>query len=726
MDDGSKDRIQPVGTFDLTDDNYADPRALGLEVSLQPFCEHTSSQRGTMYASHLQQHLELLFREMPIVATGKEEHFGHYDFNKFGEKEMIIEAVIPKFRTNPQLIREAPTYTVIFRDLSDPHNQFYDCYELSPYTVCSSGFGYHNKILNPKLLRVGTRVSKDTPILVSSAHDGYTQDENGILRNGNEYMMGVNANVAFATHPSATTDSVVVSRRLANKMTHLAVGKISIEIKTDDIPLNLYGNEEDYFCFPNIGSLVNPNGIIMAIRSSSNETIFDLTPSALMKPNWDSDKLYYAQPGAKVIDIQLYTRYSQIAKCRRERNTIFEQMFAYQEMHYAYYQEVINTYNRLKESGLPLSPAYNQLVTRCMEMMKTKTTFNGYKLMDRKAKEPIDFIVLELTYAWERRMSVGFKTTGREGAKGVNTCIMNDEDMFIDDFGYQADLIISFESGYNRMNTGQFFEQYIARGCLMISDRVRNGEYGTDPQKIFDILIDFARDIRPLYAELLLNLFNCPEKREAFVEAVKAQGMRVIVSSFSIKDMEKVVLTLYNKWKITKTCCNFATYVDGKRKVIRSKTPIMIGPKYLYLLGKLPHYQLISAEFGHVSQFEMPIKLSNDLKKQSPYSRTPLRLGEDEYSILSMCIGPVNAARLMGLYTSSIKAVEQLQDVLLNNPQPTAVEDIQMSTDDIIGDSKTVTMLTHMFGVSGVGIPTTSAWEKYLDFREEQGREDLI
>jgi hypothetical protein len=405
---------------------------------------------------------------------------------------------------------------------------------------------------------------------------------------------------------------------------------------------------------------------------------------------------------------------------------VFEQLFTYQEMHYQYYQAVVNAYNKLKETGLPLSPKFNQLVTRCMEMLRTKTTFNGYKLMNRKEKEPIDFIVLEVTYAWERQMGIGFKTTGREGAKAVNSCIMDDKDMYIDDYGYQADLIISFESAYNRMNTGQFFEQYIGRACLMITDRIRNGEYGQDPQAIFATLVDFANDIRPLYAELLRLTFDIPEKREAFVEAVKRDGMRMIISSFSIKEMEEVVLRLYKKWKIDKTCVNFATYTNGERKVLRSKMPIMIGPKYIYLLGKLPHYQLISAEFGHVSQFEMPIKLSNDLKKQSPYSRTPLRLGEDEYSILSMCITPINAARLMGLYTSSIRAVELLQEGLLNSEKPSALEDIPMTTSEIIDESKTVTMLTHMFGVSGVGMPTTDAWEKYLDFREEQGREDLI
>lgn len=303
---------------------------------------------------------------------------------------------------------------------------------------------------------------------------------------------------------------------------------------------------------------------------------------------------------------------------------------------------------------------------------------------------------------------------------------MKNEDMFIDDYGYQADLVISFESAYNRMNTGQLFEQYIGRACLMITDRIRNGEYGNDPQQIFDILIDFANDVRPLYAELLKVTFDIPEKREAFVEAVKRDGMRMIIASFSIKDMEKVVLTLYRKWKIDKTCVNFATYVNGERIPLRSKTPIMIGPKYIYLLGKLPHYQLISAEFGYVSQFEMPIKLSNDLKKQSPYSRTPLRLGEDEYSILSMCITPINAARLMGLYTSSVKAVDQLMECLLTAEKPSALENIPMTTNEIISGSKTVTMLTHMFGVSGVGTPTTDTWNKYVDFRHEQGRVDLI
>lgn len=726
MDDGSGDRFMPEGQFDLTDDNYVDPRIIGLETHLQTMAEHTSSQRGTMLASHLPQHVEILHREMPVIASGHEEQFGDYDFNTFGNREMIIEAVIPKFKSNPQMIKEAPTYTIIFRDCSDPSNQIIDSYELSQYTVCSNGFGYKNQILNPRLLRVGTKIDKDTPILVSSAHGGYTQDENGILKNGHEYMMGINANVAFATHPAATTDSVVVSRRLANKMSHIAFSKLSVEIRREDIPLNLYGSFEEYFCIPNIGARINQNGILFGLRNSSNETIFDQTAAALQKPIWDSDRLYYGAPGAKVIDVQVYTRYSQIAKCRRERNQVFDQLFNYQEMHYQYYQDVVATYIRLKETGLALSPKFNQLVTRCMELLKTKTTFNGYKLVNRKEKAPIDFMMVEITYAWERHMSIGFKTTGRDGAKGVNTCIMEDADMFIDDYGYQADLYISFESVYNRMNIGQPFEQYIGRACMMMTDRVRNGEYGSSPTEIFNVLMDFTNDIRPLYAELLKLTFDIPEKQEAFIEAVKQDGMRMVISSFSIRDMEKVTLTLYRKWKIDKTCCNFATYIDGQRKALRTKKPVMIGPKYIYLLGKLPHYQLISAEFGHVSQFEMPIKLSNDLKKQSPYSRTPLRLGEDEFAILCMCITPLCAARLMGIHMSSIRAIELLQEGLLTAEKPSALLDINMTTHEIINDSKTATMLTHMFGVAGIGIPTTDSWEDYITFRKEQGREDLI
>lgn len=727
MDDGSNDRIMPPGQFDLTDDNYVDPRIQGLETSLQPFAERISSQRGTMFASHLQQHLELIHAEMPIIATGKEVHFGDYDFNSFGGREMIIEAVIPKFRGNPQMIKDAPTYTIIFRDLTDPNNQVLDCYELSAYTTCACGFGYKNQILNPRLLRVGARIDKNTPIVVSSAHDGYTQDDNGILRDGAMYKMGVNANVAYATHPAATTDAVVVSTRLRDKMSHIATESVSAEIKQDDILLNIYGTYPDYFSIPNIGDCINSNGILLAIRSYSDDALFDMTPSALQKPNWESsDRLYYGHPGAKVIDIQVYTRYSQIAKCRRDHNLVFEQLFQYQDMHFVYYQEIVNVYNRLKETELPLSPRFNQLVTRCMEMIKTKMTFNGYKLMNRKEKEPIDFMTVKITYAWERRMSIGFKTTGRDGAKGVNTCCLPLEDMYTDDFGYIADIIISFESVLNRMNVGQLYEQCLGRGCMMITDRVRNGEYGSDAQHIFDVLIDFARDIRPLYAELLLAVFTTPEKREAFVEAVKQEGMRLIISSFSIKDMEKVVMTLYEKWKIVKTPVKVTTYEGDKKVVYRSEFPMLIGPKYLYLLGKQPHYQLISTEFGFVSQFELPIKLSNDLKKQSPYSRTPLRLGEDEYAILSMMIGPLNAARIMGLYASCIEAIEMTQEALLNSDNPVNVYDIPMSTSDIIGKSKAVTMCSHMFGVSGIGIPIRSAWDKYVNFRQQQGREDLI
>jgi len=91
-----------------------------------------------------------------------------------------------------------------------------------------------------------------------------------------------------------------------------------------------------------------------------------------------------------------------------------------------------------------------------------------------------------------------------------------------------------------------------------------------------------------------------------------------------------------------------------------------------------------------------------------------------------MCITPLCAARLMGIHMSSIRAIEQLQECLLTADKPSAITDISMSTREIISDSKTATMLSHMFGVAGIGVPTTEAWEDYVNFRKEQGREDLL
>jgi len=61
--------------------------------------------------------------------------------------------------------------------------------------------------------------------------------------------------------------------------------------------------------------------------------------------------------------------------------------------------------------GYKISDKFNTLVTRCLGMYPSKG--NKIKLMNKR--EMVEFIDIEITWSYERKVGRGFKLTGRFG-----------------------------------------------------------------------------------------------------------------------------------------------------------------------------------------------------------------------------------------------------------------------------------------------------------------------
>jgi len=407
-----------MNDYTLDDDVLIDHRVAGMEALLNPFGIYDSSPRLDMAAKHTVQSLVLKGNEFPKVFSGYETIFGRYMMDTAErDQDAEIIAVIPKYLfTAKQHMSENPELTVIYRGLSDKKISYFT---VSKYSKGTDGYGYYNTIVNQHLLTPGTYLPKDVQLTKSPAHHGAM------------YNLGTNANVAYITLPETVDDAFVISRSLAEKATTKSIKTISIRIPSSYHPLNLYGDDIDLRFMPDIGEQVRDDGIICGFRTPTNTTFMADTQSTILsEPQYLHDKLYRAPKGSIVLDIDCYMNKMNVPK------HLWLQVDRYMAASTNYYKSVVDIYNTYKSNSI--SNAFNTLVTKAMSrLLASGSPVRGVqsktavKLSNRENQ--IDFLQIDITYAYDLKVERGFKFTDRHGHKGVVAAIWEDEDMPIDD-----------------------------------------------------------------------------------------------------------------------------------------------------------------------------------------------------------------------------------------------------------------------------------------------------
>ena len=371
------------------------PELLGSPALLTRFLQNTSSQRSLMSGNALPQAEILHGSECSRIQTGFETKYGRYQFDVSSrDQDVQILEVIPKFKVSVRndQIRNNPTLTVIYLGSDDGRIGYFD---VNSYTELHSGFGYINKKMNQFRLTKGDFVAKETKFVSAPNHDD------------DIYEMGTMVNSCYIPMWDTTDDAFVISRSLAKKMEHTVIDTVIINIKADSIPLNLYGDDLDYKCFPDIGERVREDGIVMGFRQRNESTFLtDITARALCEPEYLHDDIYVAEPGAEIIDVQIFTNQKVYPTLN---DGPYVQLMHYQDQHHEYYAAIIDAYERLKKEGYKCRPEFSNLVTKC----KGWCYYKGGKsmiLMDKK--EPVEFIRVKLTYAYTQKVNHGFKITG--------------------------------------------------------------------------------------------------------------------------------------------------------------------------------------------------------------------------------------------------------------------------------------------------------------------------
>ena len=683
----------------LLKDTTASVKLLGLEALLVPFLQHTSSQRVSMFASHIVQALPPEYAEHPYLFTGYENIIGRYTFNRTErDQEIFVVDVIPKYieRVGIRQIKINPRLTVIYIGREDGLVHYF---HHDTYTCGTDGYGYDNTWSHTSMLKPDMLIPKDVE---------FSRSPSKIGKNG--YGMGTNVNVAFLSLPEVNNDAFLISDRMARKFTTKFYSTVEFDIHPDQVPLNLYGDDEEHKFLPDIGEYVREDGILCGFRSPTDST-FVSDMMSLNTPHVLHDDLYYVSPNSQIVDIEFHA--SPLRNKVRTDKNLFVQVDKYLQPYVKYWQRIWNNYQELKKKEIPLSPEFNTLATRAGAFIM------AYGLrpqgMNRKpdiklckGREKIEYIHCKIVYKKDRLVAPGFKLSDRYGAKGVVSAIKPLAEMPTDQYGFITDCVKDPESIPNRMNPGQQYEAGINRVSVFVQRQAIELRKTKGDEAAIAHVLGYIERLNPAYKEIAVEPL-VSKNPTYFLDTIEQAeedgkiGIYLMIPPFLKHITPKKMLELRDAYDVKFSPVVFYPR-DKNDKPYRSVTKcnVSIGAEYMYLLYKVPHVK--APGVGYINQFKVPIKPSQHAKLMSLIVQTPLRFGEDENRIGTMCAGPEAIARLMGMHANSFEAVKQTIKTLLTVEDPTSLERVDISNERIKETNNIIGVAKHLMSTMGINM----------------------
>ena len=251
---------------------------------MMPFAASNSGSRKLMFGTQLEHRLPLLNPEVPFIQTGYENEFGKYSssFVTVDENCNVI-GIVPKYSWLPK----HQYFIFVLKE-----NGILDVIERKEYKHVTENYGYlyNNEYLDS--LSAGDKIAKGTPIQKSKSFDEF-----------NNRMDGCNMLTVYSACEETMEDAIIVSESAAKKLASPLVKKVTVVINDNNIPLNLYGNINNYKSFPDIGE-ETVNSILCGLRIEKKEECLFSQSYSRLRELAISDERYTVS--GRVVDIDVY------------------------------------------------------------------------------------------------------------------------------------------------------------------------------------------------------------------------------------------------------------------------------------------------------------------------------------------------------------------------------------------------------------------------------------
>jgi len=468
---------------------------------LVPGANMIDPARLNLFNNHLVQSVVLAETEPPRVFTNFENQVGKVSSAyKLAKNDLIVSDVIRKneFISSYILIDKTDKEVFIFKRT-----------EASNIT---ESYGYKN--INPiDKYSKGQVIEAGEPLFYNTAYD---EELN--------FGFGVNLNTIFSTRDNKTyEDAIVVSETAAEKLKSHNVHTVDISLNSNDMLMNLYGDNEVFQSFPLIGENIR-NGVLCARRRLRHvSSLAEFSNDAMSDINYNTDTVFYCE--GKVIDIEIYSNQTieEISKhivFQNEANVLNEQQ--------EYSEKIIDAYNllKVKYTGYKFSDDFN------FEYERSKLFLDTDRNWKIDGKE-FDYLYYRFTILEENSLQRGNKITNRFGNKGVISRIVPDDDMPKTSTGKPVEVILNSLGVVNRTNPAQLIEQELNFIAENIVDKIKL-LYETDMVQCENLFFTFFKIANPEQYKILEEAYTSIElsERYLFWEEVINEGMYIHQSPF--------------------------------------------------------------------------------------------------------------------------------------------------------------------------------------------------
>ena len=597
---------------------------------------YISGNRGIMTTGHLKQAMTPINPEFPKVFTENENMVGK---NSTGIKKArrnwrVIDKVY-KFEEGNHL------YTLIVKD---EETGYYDVIQKQLVEDLTEKFGFRYNTEDLDKIQVGDLIPKDSVLYKSTSYDEF-----------NNYRFGVNATFCYTSDVRTTEDAILVSESFADKFRCVEVETIKVSVNDNDILLNLYGDENNYKCFPDIGEYIN-DAIICATRRIRNEQIFyDFKETNLRKINFSDDVLCIEHGyGGKIIDIKVY---SNKPLEEMELNEYHAQVNKYFINEQRYYKELIEATEDIVLENKEHSRNFNYVYKKSKDI-----TDDNVKWCEQQGKKPYNNMIIEFTVEREVPLKKGSKITGLFGNKGVISEIVPDDKMPVLSNGKVVDVLFNCLGVINRLNSFQLFEQSINFIMNRTIDRIKTLE--TNDQRaalVFTMIKHFntrqATEMGEMYSKLSV------EGKEEFIQDVYDKGIYVHIPPFwHERPLFDVINEIYDTYE---WLTPYKAYIKKNGRYRPIMNDLIVGEMYIIRLKQTASKGLSTRSVGGVNLIGVPVKDAQAKENKILYSKTPCRLGIDEVLNLLIGMDPYDLAKMNMSYRSSIEGTHDLPVQLL-------------------------------------------------------------
>lgn len=670
-------------------------------AGINPFISNVSSPRAVMDNNHTSQRPSLLYPDEPIIVSGIEYELGKYINDVRTEYDCIVKAIIPKFRNgNPEGF---DTETLLLVEYEKKNGLWIDLIEIPEVRSNHGFFGYKLKPTEEyKNIHYNAPLPKDT---ILGMTDSYSP-ETGL------YKLGVNANVAFMSHPAVAEDGFGVRAGFLKKLQFTAVTKRVINITKDTIPLNINGDDVNFKFLPDIGQPVRPDRLLCATRQRNDWfSIVDMNNESLQELDSTFDTGVYVPPNSVVVDIKV-TR-GNYAKSEFS-SAMTEQLDTYAEGLINYYRNIVKQYDKIIAEKKALygdnvlirqTGRLRRFIADCMFKINASTN-TKIKLCYRRL--PIDQYRIEVTVMSVVTPTLGFKLTDLAGGKGVICAIIPDEEMPVDENGVVVDIIADSSPNISRMKIAAVYQHYVGASSRDNRQRLINhysSLYGpnfinmlqeSDVEFGIKYLREYYALINPEMVEFIDSL-NYEEKHLHLFTCLTKQ-IRIYHPTDNPISAPDIVNNLENS--PYKPHMGKLTYVDDLGRRVVTNDDIRVGYLPIILLEKIAtDFNAVSS--ARVNSFNFPIKGSNVDKYKYPHSLTPTTtLGETEVRILTAFANPTLVAEMLDLALNPVSHKLLVKSILESDTAYNKNIDIPRDLVDY-GQAKSLLLIRHIFNAAG-------------------------